>query len=254
MSDDIWEALEGWDFEPGVITVRTVPGDDGEPKVQMRLELGLIQMEMSGRPDGARPHGCESYLHYYRNRLKDHIRQYGSDAGFELDDDACELVRTEALHYYYRYLGLFHLEQYEQVAADTVRNLQASRFLLDYSTEDEDRYSIEQYRAYILMMNAQARARIARHEGELYEALGIVRSAVRKIEAFLDENSGNFGNSDESHELRLLEELEVEIIEALPEDFAEKLRIELKEAVDNELFEKAAILRDQIKIAESEGR
>ena len=46
--------LRGWDYEPGTLNVRKVNGMDGEPKLQMRLDLGLLQMEMNGRPDGRR--------------------------------------------------------------------------------------------------------------------------------------------------------------------------------------------------------
>ena len=55
--------------EPGVINVRKIHGVDGLPKFQMRLDLGLLQMEMSGRPDGVRPHGYESLLDYFENNL-----------------------------------------------------------------------------------------------------------------------------------------------------------------------------------------
>jgi hypothetical protein len=61
-SRDITPVLKGWDYEPGTINVRKVVGNDGIPKLQMRLDLGLFQMEMTGRPDGVRPHGHESLL------------------------------------------------------------------------------------------------------------------------------------------------------------------------------------------------
>ena len=54
-SKDIVPLLKGWDYEPGTINVRKISGIDGAPKLQMRLDLGLLQMEMTGRPDGVRP-------------------------------------------------------------------------------------------------------------------------------------------------------------------------------------------------------
>src|SRR5258708_39549209 len=54
---DITPVLKGWDYEPGTINVRKVAGADGSPKLQMRLDLGVLQMEMTGRPDAVRPHG-----------------------------------------------------------------------------------------------------------------------------------------------------------------------------------------------------
>src|SRR5262245_37546884 len=64
-SKDIGPLLKGWDYEPGTINVRKINGADGSPKLQMRLDLGLLQMELTGRPDGAKPHGHDSLLEYF---------------------------------------------------------------------------------------------------------------------------------------------------------------------------------------------
>ena len=71
-SKDILPLLKGWDYEPGTINVRKINGLDGKPKLQMRLDLGLLQMELTGRPDGAKPHGYDSLLDYYEEQLKEH--------------------------------------------------------------------------------------------------------------------------------------------------------------------------------------
>ena len=65
---DISAVIRGWDYEAGTINVRKVAGLDGVPKLQMRLDLGLLQMELAGRPDGAKPHECESLLDYFEFR------------------------------------------------------------------------------------------------------------------------------------------------------------------------------------------
>ena len=62
MSKDISAILGGWDYEADELQVRIVAGDDGRDKVQMRVDLGLIQLELSGRPDGTRPEGFDSLL------------------------------------------------------------------------------------------------------------------------------------------------------------------------------------------------
>src|SRR5208282_2075496 len=80
-SRDITPVLKGWDYEPGTINVRKISGMDGMPKLQMRVDLGLLQMEMSGRPDGARPHGCESLLDFYERELADFKAAQGTDLG-----------------------------------------------------------------------------------------------------------------------------------------------------------------------------
>jgi hypothetical protein len=252
-SQDISEAFEDWDFEPGLITVRKILGEDGKEKIQMRVELGLIQMEVTGRPDGKRPNGMESYLEYQKAERDKYVEDHENDFGFSLNVEECAQLREESLYYYYRYLSLFHLNEFEQVASDTKRNLQAGLLLRKYAEEDEDRYSIEQYRPYILMMNTQARARLASVEGRQYDALGIVKEGRRKILKFIDQNFELFGISEDCPEMSILESLEQEIMVDLPDDSIERLRSELNKAVAAQEFEKAASLRDRIRSMEDDG-
>ena len=70
MNLDLNSLLEGWPHEPGQIRVRKIQGMDGREKIQLRLDLGLIQMETTGRPDGLRPNGCESLLDWHRERAE----------------------------------------------------------------------------------------------------------------------------------------------------------------------------------------
>ena len=71
MSLDLNDLLRDWPHEPGQIKVRKILGSDGKEKIQLRIDLGLIQMEMHGRPDGQRPHGCESLLTYHQATAKE---------------------------------------------------------------------------------------------------------------------------------------------------------------------------------------
>jgi len=60
MNADISKLLREWPFESGKLNVRLIQGEDGDPRVQMRLDLGILQMHVEGRPDGQRPRGFES--------------------------------------------------------------------------------------------------------------------------------------------------------------------------------------------------
>src|SRR5256714_9267109 len=88
-SKDILPLLKGWDYEPGTINVRKINGLDGAPKLQIRQDLGLLQMELTGRPDGAKPNGCEALLEYYDEQLRDHKRRNGTELGFHLTAAPC---------------------------------------------------------------------------------------------------------------------------------------------------------------------
>jgi hypothetical protein len=64
MSDQehIDHILKSWPYEPSTLSVRIRQGGDGRDVLQMRLDLGLLQLETDGRPDGTRPGGKNTYL------------------------------------------------------------------------------------------------------------------------------------------------------------------------------------------------
>src|SRR5437868_13333022 len=68
MSLDLNTILKDWPHENRTIKVRKILGLDGRQKLQLRIDLGVLQMELTGRPDGLRPHGCESLLTYHQLR------------------------------------------------------------------------------------------------------------------------------------------------------------------------------------------
>ncbi|MCC6359381.1 MAG: hypothetical protein IT450_11615, partial [Phycisphaerales bacterium] len=45
---DLRNILEGWEYEPGKISVRKIIGQDGREKIQTRVDLGVLQFEVSG--------------------------------------------------------------------------------------------------------------------------------------------------------------------------------------------------------------
>ena len=57
MRRDIDEALQGWpnNADPGDVIVREIVARDGRKVLQIRVELGVLQIEVEGRPDGVRP-------------------------------------------------------------------------------------------------------------------------------------------------------------------------------------------------------
>lgn len=251
VSKDIAPILKGWDYESGTINVRKVIGLDGVPKLQMRLDLGLLQMEMSGRPDGEKPHGCESLLEYYEQRLKDYKREHGTELGFILTADECEALRSEAVMYYHRYLSLLVLEEFDGVVRDTARNLRVIDFCGKFAEEEQDRLVLEQYRPYITMMNARAQASLLFKAKKYRQALAAVEDGLERIREFFV----RFGQEDaynESNEVKVLKRFARDVRKKLPVDPIEKLQRELDRAVEEERYEEAARLRDEINAIKSE--
>ena len=244
-SKDITPVLRGWDYEPGTINVRKVSGQDGHPKLQMRLDLGLLQMEMTGRPDGARPHGCESLLEYYEGRLADHRRRNGTELGFQISASECQSLREEAVMYYHRYLSLFVLEEFSGVVRDTARNLRVLDLCSRYAADEQDRLVLEQYRPYITMMNARAKASLLVKENRYGEALEVVEKGLSDIKDFF----ARFGQEEaysDCNEVRVLKRFAKEIRRKVPVHPIDQLKRKLDKAVKKEAYEEAARLRDKI--------
>ena len=169
----------------------------------MRLDLGLLQMELTGRPDGATPHGFDSLLEYYESQLKEHKRNNGTELGFHLTSNECQSLREEAVMYYHRYLSLFVLEEFPGVVRDTARNLKVLDLCGKYAINQEDRLVLEQYRPYIVMMNIRAKASLLANEKRWKQALEIVNEGLESIKEFF----ASFGQEEafaRSNEVKIL--------------------------------------------------
>ncbi|MDF2441136.1 MAG: hypothetical protein JWN98_2120 [Abditibacteriota bacterium] len=246
MNKDIGLILNGWPYNSSEVTVRKIAGLDGRDKIQMRLDLGVLQMELDGRPDGERPKGHESLLEWHEARLERHNARHGDDRRFLLSEEDCSDLKQEAMQYYYRYLSLFHLGDYDLVIRDTERNLRAFDFMREHAEEESDRFSLEQFRPYVLMMNTRAHACLQLEEKEFTVALDLIDDGIERIEEFLRE-VGRDDLVESCREINFLEEWKERIRSNRPLSLEEKLRHELRMAVESENYERAAQLRDQIK-------
>ncbi|HEX8552939.1 MAG TPA: UvrB/UvrC motif-containing protein [Abditibacteriaceae bacterium] len=246
MSKDLSHILDGWDHNPNEVTVRRITGEDGGEKLQMRLDLGVLQMELEGRPDGRRPHGYESLYEYLVSRRERHISQHGSVDDWEVSSEDCSDLRQESMQYYYRYLSLFHLGDYLGVMRDTSRNLKAFDLIRDFAADDSDRSSLEQFRPYVMMMHTRARACLSLEERDFDLALRQIDEGIARIEEFFREvEREDF--IENSREIEFLRDWSERIRSNRPLTPAERLRQELRVAVEAEDYERAAQLRDEIK-------
>lgn len=245
MSKDLAVLLHGWDYNPNEVTVRRILGIDGREKIQMRLDLGVLQMEVNGRPDGKRPFGYESLLEYHLAR-KEQVDSADEWSSWVLDAEECSELKQEAMQYYYRYLSLFHLGDYWNVIRDTERNLRAFDLIRDFAEEDSDRMSLEQFRPYVLMMNARARACIALEEKSYDRALDLIQNGIEAIVDFFREIERE-DLVENCREIQFLEEWSERIRSNRPLTAADRLRRELHTAVEKEDYERAAQLRDQLR-------
>ena len=243
MSKDLSNLLREWPYEPGQINVRLVEADDGRPLVQLRLDLGVLQMEMSGRPDGQSIDGFESALEMHEESL-------GESGADELEpsvlsEDQCRQLRDEAVQYYHRYIALLILGEYDGVLRDTSRNLRVLDLCREHAEGEEDQQVLEQFRPYLLMMRARALASQMVSADEPKAALLALDWGLDEIRIVLEE-AGQPEAMDSLNEVQLLRGMRAELMKKLPASQKSELRTRLEEAIRAENYELAAILRDEL--------
>jgi hypothetical protein len=244
-SPDLRRILKSWSYDPEN-DARIAHGDDGREILQVRTPLGIEQYELDGRPDGLRPHGMESALDFYQQRLNQ-AKFSGREGEFELSPQECSELFHEGTLYYFRYVRLFQLKDWPRTIRDTARNLRAFDFLHRYARREEDQQFLEKWRPYILRVNASATVMQAMEKGAYQEALQGAQEAIRKIEALgeLDDETFKF---ERERSILALRELESQIQKNRPLSELEQLEHQLRRAIDRQEFERAAQLRDRIRV------
>lgn len=285
MNPDIIPILKDWPFERGQISARIVQGLDGEQKIQVRLDLGLLQMETDGRPDGQRPFGYGSLLEYFEAKL-DGVELPGDEksesshtppargkrekVGETDKDDAdgeapsdnsegapvltaeeCSAIRDEALQYYHRYVALWILEDFDGVVRDTTRNLRALDLCRDHAQNEPDRLVLEQFRPYILMMRSRALAQQAVKDNEPKAAVLALDDGLEQLRGMFTE-SGQPQAFEESSEVEVLKAMRESLVPRLPVSESAELKQRLQRAIEQENYELAAILRDELKMLQGD--
>ncbi len=245
MIDDIGPILKKWKYKSDDINVRLIKGHDGKPKLQLRLDLGILQMELDGRPDGRRPGRYDSYLSFYEKKARNNEKDV-----FILTPDQCLKLQQETIQYYHRYLALMKLEDYNRVSRDTDRNLRVFDFVEKFSDNEEIIWTFQQYRPYVIMMNTRAMASVCLKETRYNDALKYIDKGVISIEKFYKKNADK--EFDEKFELEFLKQWAEEINEVKPITEHERLEKELNMAVKREDYEHAALIRDEINYLKQE--
>jgi hypothetical protein len=253
MDFDISEILSQWDYEPGSVAVRKFVGKDGQEKVQLRVDLGILQMNAHGRPDGKKPMGHPSLLEFYRARLKQHrAAASGVEEGFGLTPEDCAKLQLEALQYHHRSICLLQLNDHVGVRRDTERNLAVFDFVNRYAASPDLSWPLQQFRPQLLMMHTRAVA------APLLQAKDF-KGAIKRIEHGLESIREFFRSCDrvdmmeESHEVLSLQDWLQDVQQRRPRSKHERLEQQLAQALEQENYEKAAVLRDRLKKLDAAG-
>jgi hypothetical protein len=251
MDFDISEILHQWDYEPGGIAVRKFIGKDGQEKIQLRVDLGILQMNAQGRPDGKRPMGHPSLFEFYQKRLKQYRQSHpGSEEGFGLLPEDCSKLQMEALQYHHRSICQLQLGDHAGVTRDTERNLKVFDFVNRYAESPELAWSLQQFRPQLLMMHTRAVAMPLLQANDFGGAIQQIEDGLELIRTFYREyDRGDL--LEESNEVLSLQDWLQDVEQRRPLSARERLEKQLARALEREDYEKAAQLRDKLRRMES---
>jgi hypothetical protein len=247
VGQDLDWALRGWDFKPGIVQARLVDASDGRQVLQMRIDLGVLQMELTGRPDGTKPHGFATYFDYLKGQSAQSRR---SKQSFRLNQEQCIEADREFVQFYHRRICWLALRNYERAIADADHNLGFMDFVKAHSPSEDYTLSHEQYRAFVLFHRTQAAAALAIERNQPEQAIDAVHEGLEKIRQFFAEH-GVEDRLEEDGMVQQLRKIEKQIRDT--HGIETTLREQLAEAVANEQYEAAARLRDALRQRESSG-
>ena len=234
---DIDFILHQWPFKPGVIAARLVRTQSGREVIQMRIEMGLLQMETTGRPDGEHPGGAETCLEW----LEELARSQGES--FALSEEQCMEIDREFLQFYHRRICCLALRQFARALADADHVLALMDFVVAHSPDQQWTVSHEQYRPFVVFHRIQSAAMLALEKSGAEAAIEAVNQGLEQMRQLYDQ----FDTDEPFEEDELIVQLNM-MKESLRQEYhvGKTLDEQLAEAVANEEFERAARLRDEI--------
>ena len=181
--DDALEELS-FDTNQQVRVLRT--HDDREVIIIQPNAFTISRIYATGRPDGRRPQGFESYHSHLYEKLDTYERQNGSDEGFSMETEEWQTLFDECYDRYIRYLLFAGIKRWAEVKQDTDQNLGVADMAYKYASP-EITWQIYQYKGYILMMNSIARAELALQINEHETARQEIDKGIQKIGKFCAE-------------------------------------------------------------------
>ena len=234
---DIDILLTEWPFQPGVISARLVTAGDGREVMQMRIEMGVLQMETTGRPDGEHPGGFETYLDYLHSLIL-HL-----DEAFALNEEQCMEIDREFVQFYHRRICCLALREFRRAVDDAEHTMALMDFVVNWSADQDYTLSHEQYRPFVLFHRVQAGALAALQESGPEAAIEAINGGLEQIrQLYIKLEAEEQYDQDE-----LVNQL-VQMKESLREEYqvGKTLSEQLADAVSAEEYERAAKIRDEI--------
>ena len=245
MSRDFDAILADWQFQPGMVQARRIRARNGREVIQVRVDLGLLQIETEGRPDGQRPHGFDTYFDYLQSEA-DKAEVTGKD--FVLSDEHAEEADREFTQFYHRRIAWLTLRAFDKAMEDSDHTLAFMDFVRDHAPSDDYRLAHEQYRGFVLFHRTQAAAAKAVEDDDPEAAIDAILDGLKQIRSFFAEHDLEEQTEDDGL-VRQLRKLESSLREL--HGIEETLQGQLDKAIANEEYEQAARIRDALRNKQS---
>jgi len=208
---------------------------------QVRVELGILQLEADGRPDGLGFRDSTSALAWFQAHPQPQL----------LDLAAVSAIASEMAQRRQRSLACAMLEDWPRVRRDAIDNVQALDLVSARASEPSDRDRFEAWRPHEISMRARAEATIAIAGGRRDIATAALDAGLRSVHESMKQQ-GHADRAATSPESMLLRMLLDALTLKLPASQRIELQARLRQAVLGENYELAAILRDELRLMEGE--
>lgn len=226
-----------WPYEFGEVSARVVPGADGREVLQLRVDLGVLQMETTGRPDGSRPGGFDTYYDYLIST------SFEEGEAFELDESRCLEIDREFVQFFHRRIGWMAARRFDRAVADADHTLALMDFAAAHAVDESWVAMHEQYRPFVLFHRAQAAALGKLQLEDAEQAVAEIDRGIDQVRYVFEEHDALEDFEDDDVVVKLCE-----MKEAITEhyDVQPSLSQRLADAIAAEQYELAAQLRDQL--------
>lgn len=247
MSLDLDQIMCDWECAAGEISARSVQGVDGREVLQLRIELGVLQMFLDGRPDGVRYHDLPSAFDFVARARR---------AGDEVSDTDVRELEREITQYNYRRLALaviaedaLRREEHDHAGRQLMRAVRdIDQCLRRIGVVDELRQRGREQvglRPTLLFNRGRLASQLRIVQGRYDEAISEAERAAGTLEELLQSVGLDSEQCDDDPGIQYLRQLAVRLRKqyAIPQTLQEQLDA----AIENEDFETAARLRERIR-------
>jgi hypothetical protein len=203
----------------------------------MRVDMGIIQMEISGRPDGVQFEGAPTYYDFLV------AKSFAEGESFELSEERCLEVDREFYQFYHRRICWLTLKKYIEAAQDAQHTLALMDFSAAYAPSSEWALLHEQYRPFVMFHKIQAQALVQLEENHPEVAIQQLDQGLEDLARVFEKHDAGDYYEQDAFVVKLQE-----MRESVKEHYELGLTLaeQLSEAIAAEQYELAAELRDRI--------